>query len=88
MSDDLDCSGVLAVLSELLDDQLDASQVARVRGHLRQCDRCERFGGEVAELLATVRERLAVPPPTTSALRGRVEGVLRAAMGAPSTPEN
>ena len=53
------CGEVLARLSDYLDDELPMSERRRVEAHLRGCDVCERFGGEMAELVALLRRHLA-----------------------------
>ena len=53
------CGQVLERLSEYLDDELSAAERQRIEAHLRGCDLCERFGGEMAELVTLLRRQLA-----------------------------
>jgi RNA polymerase sigma-70 factor (ECF subfamily) len=49
------CADVLEELSPYLDGELGPDGRAAVELHLRGCDRCSRFGGEVAAMLAGLR---------------------------------
>ncbi len=55
------CRDVLADLSGYLDGELQASRIAQLQAHLNGCDRCARFGGAVAEVLAQLRSAFTVP---------------------------
>ncbi len=52
------CAEVLSRLSDYLDGELPDEERARVEAHLTRCDLCERFGGEMADLVRTLRHRL------------------------------
>jgi anti-sigma factor RsiW len=64
----LSCSEVLDLLSAYLDGELAARDRAQVEDHLRGCDGCARFGGELRSTVASLREHLLavalVPPPS------------------------
>ena len=57
----LSCGDVLARLSEYLDGELSQTDRARLETHLRGCDGCARFGGELRATVHALRERLARP---------------------------
>lgn len=59
----LRCREVLAQLSEYLDGELPAAAAARVEGHVKGCDWCERFGGRFARQVAELRRELGTPAP-------------------------
>lgn len=71
------CMGVLAHLSDYLEGDLDPSIRGRVDAHLRGCDWCARFGGEMAAVVAGLRDELAAPAPVDAEVSAR----LRAALG-------
>jgi anti-sigma factor RsiW len=56
------CRDVLDSLSDFLDGSLSAARNDELRAHLQGCDRCTRFGGEVAETLMLLRKALHTPP--------------------------
>ncbi len=72
------CHEVLSVLSDYLDDELESAKRAQVEDHLRGCDTCERFGGEFASAIKTLREQLAKPAPLDSELERRLQERLTA----------
>ena len=57
------CTGVLEVLSDYLDGDLDAGTVRRVDAHLAGCDWCERFGGDFRDAVTALRRHLGDPDP-------------------------
>ena len=65
------CLEVLALLPDFLDGGLTDNQLGRVHAHLAGCDWCERFGGEYASTVTSLRESM---PQTASA--GRVAQIL------------
>ena len=73
------CLEVLSHLSDYLDGELDTDTRGRIDAHLAGCDWCERFGGELANLLHRVRRDLAEPPPLDDGIQER----LRATLGIP-----
>lgn len=40
---DLDCNEFVELVTDYLDDALDAAETARIREHLAICDGCERY---------------------------------------------
>ena len=70
------CSDVLELLPDYVDGGLAEGDVARVEGHLRGCDWCERFGGEYAATVAAIRSRLAIPEPLDAGVRARLAAAL------------
>lgn len=78
----LRCREVLADLSDFLDGLLSETRVAAIRAHLAECTSCARFGTEVAQVLAALREghaevTPALPDGAITALRRRVLGAIR-----------
>jgi anti-sigma factor RsiW len=74
------CSEVLAGLTEYLDGRLEPPVVERVNEHLRGCDLCERFGGEMAATVRSLREGFGEPPPLESEVEKRLRQRLAAEM--------
>jgi anti-sigma factor RsiW len=68
----LSCREVLARLSDYLDGELAAAERARVEEHLRGCDGCARFGGELRATVRALREHLGVVPEVPSAVQHRL----------------
>lgn len=72
----LSCREVLHHLNDFLDRDLPVPDVARVTAHLAGCRTCERFGGRVGALVASLRSvaapELAVPSATAHRLRQRL----------------
>ena len=73
----LRCSEVLSALSDYLDGDLPAEDVARVEGHLRGCDWCERFGSDMGHVVAELREQLQEPEPLDPSVSARLLARLR-----------
>ncbi len=75
------CRDVLAELSDYLDGALSHDRVATLQAHLAGCDRCRRFGGEVAVVLAMLRagasEAPALAPDTSARLHARLAAVMQ-----------
>lgn len=67
------CRDVLERLSDYVDGDLTQEEIRRVDAHLLGCDRCERFGGRFAEVVAGLRRELA----RAEALDAEVEARLR-----------
>jgi len=53
------CGDVLERLSDYIDGDLPDSERLRVDAHLRGCDWCESFGGELSTLVRALRRELA-----------------------------
>lgn len=51
----LRCSEVIARLSDYVDGELSAEDLARVRAHVAECDVCERFGGKFASVVRALK---------------------------------
>ena len=49
------CREVLGALSDYLDGDLLPVRVAQLQAHLAECDRCTRFGADVAAVLTGLR---------------------------------
>ncbi len=73
----LSCGQVLDRLSDYLDGELPAPESARLEEHLRGCDGCARFGGELRDVVGALRLHLARSRSLPSGFRER----LRKAMG-------
>jgi len=65
----LSCGQVLDRLSDYLDDELGPDARSAVEEHLRGCDGCARFGGELRETVRALREHLLAGPHPPSRLR-------------------
>lgn len=75
----LRCREVLADLSDFLDGLLVDARFAAIRSHLAGCRECDRFGQDVADVLASVRavaEPPALPPDVEHRLRARLDAEL------------
>ncbi len=66
------CFEVLERLSDYLDNELAADARENLEAHLRGCDWCERFGGEMAGLVKALREELAEAEPLEPDLLDRL----------------
>ena len=64
----LRCRDVLALLGEYVDGALETEVVRQVDRHLQGCNACEKFGGEYASLVTTLRQALTTRPPETGLL--------------------
>lgn len=65
------CSDVLALLPDFVAGELDTRRLDRIKLHLEGCDTCERFGGEYAEAVQTIK-RMLTSPVSAAGLRKRV----------------
>ena len=74
----LRCRDVLANLSAYVDGELDAAAVRSVNAHLEACDRCERFGGRFAGVMAALRGELAVADGLSADVAARLRDRVRA----------
>jgi len=50
------CSEVLALLSEYVDGELDASAIEKIQHHLLGCPNCERFGENFGSMVVSLRQ--------------------------------
>jgi anti-sigma factor RsiW len=72
----LSCGQVLERLSEYLDDDLVREVRAAVEMHLRGCDGCARFGGELRATVRALREHLRSEAASSPGLAERLGRVL------------
>lgn len=68
----LSCGQVLAALSDYLDGDLPPAARAQVEDHLRGCERCARFGGELRATVRALRARLTAARPVPPAVLARL----------------
>lgn len=74
----LRCRDVLDLLPAFVDGELDPAILEKVRAHLRDCDTCEKFGGDYAALVAQLRagrERFEASPGVRDRLAARMTRV-------------
>lgn len=72
----LSCGQVLDRLSDYLDGELAADARGAVEEHLRGCDGCARFGGELRATVRALRDHLLASPAPPSRLRERLAEAL------------
>ena len=74
----LTCSQVLERLSDYLDGDVDPELRAKIEEHLRGCEGCARFGGELAATVQALRANLLatprMPARVQERLREEIEG--------------
>ncbi len=70
------CHEVLARLSDYLDGELPAAEREQVDDHLRGCDACARFGGELAATVRELRRHLLAEQSGPTGLRQRLRQAL------------
>lgn len=73
----LRCSEVLEDLSNYVDGELPAGKREQIEAHLKECSVCERFGGEFAQMVATVRDAVREAHGVTPDLQRRTISLLR-----------
>ena len=73
----LRCGEVLERLSDYLDGDADAPTRARIEEHLRGCEGCARFGGELSATIRALREHLLGPARAPESVRRRLLDALR-----------
>jgi anti-sigma factor RsiW len=69
----LRCGQVLELLGDYLDGELAPERRAQVDAHLEGCDWCERFGGSMSGVVASLRranQKVAPPDLLARVLRG------------------
>ncbi len=71
------CREVLAELSDFVDDALPEERAAQIRAHVKDCDWCERFGGEFAAVIKGFRRALAVADPIDPGIERRLRERMR-----------
>jgi len=72
----LSCGQVLERLSDYLDDELPAQERAHLEEHLRGCEGCARFGGDLAATVRALKAHLEadrLPGGFRERLRGALE---------------
>jgi anti-sigma factor RsiW len=72
----LACGEVLDRLSDYLDDELEARGRAQVEEHLRGCEGCARFGGELGRTVRALKDHLEARDRLPDALKERLLGAL------------
>ncbi len=72
----LSCGEVLNRLSDYLDGDLPAAESTRLEEHLRGCDGCARFGGELRGVVEALRLHLARSKTLPSGFRERLRKAL------------
>jgi anti-sigma factor RsiW len=45
----LDCSAVVGLINQYLDDSLDAATRSRLEHHIRECDHCKRYLAQIQQ---------------------------------------
>ncbi|HEY6100432.1 MAG TPA: anti-sigma factor [Anaeromyxobacter sp.] len=74
----LSCGDVLDRLSDYLDGDLPAPECGRIEEHLRGCDGCARFGGELRGVVEGLRTHLARSRTLPAGFRERLRKALAA----------
>ena len=77
------CIEVLGYLSDYLDGELSQEVRDRIEAHLRGCDQCERFGGQMSQIVKSLRVHLQDPAPIEEGIARRLRDRLRAELGTP-----
>jgi len=70
------CGEVLAKLSDYVDGTISADDRAKIEGHVRGCDACDRFGGAFGKAVAALRRQLDpadASAPDFARLRARLD---------------
>lgn len=75
------CIEVLGLLSEYLDGEVSPEDRERIEAHLRGCDQCERFGGQMSSFVKSLRETLREPEPLDEGVARRLQDRLRKEFG-------
>ena len=72
---------VLELLSDYLDGDVSLAVKDRIEAHLRGCDQCERFGGQVSSVVKSLREQLKEPEPLDEGVISRLQDRLARELG-------
>ena len=75
------CIEVLELLSDYLDGDVSQEVKERIEAHLRGCDQCERFGGQVSSIVKSLREQLKEPEPLDEGVVMRLQDRLSRELG-------
>ena len=75
------CREILAELSQYVDGELAQRRIDQIQTHLRECDWCERFGGEFAGVVTQFRKTLAEADPLGAETESRLRMRLREELG-------
>ncbi len=75
------CIEVLELLSDYLDGDVSQEVKERIEAHLRGCDQCERFGGQVSSIVKSLREQLKEPEPLDEGVVKRLQDRLSRELG-------
>lgn len=79
----LRCIDVLDRLSDYLDGDLSIEERGRVEAHLKDCDQCERFGGQMASIVRSLRKTLREPEALENEVARRLKERLWKDLGMP-----
>ncbi len=77
------CAEVLDRLSDYMDGDVTAQERERIEGHLKECDRCERFGGRMSSIVSGLRAALGDPDPLDETVSRRLSERLHRELGLP-----
>ncbi len=77
----LSCGQVLERLSDYLDGDLSPADRDQLETHLRGCDRCARFGGELRSVVDALRSHLARSGQLPGGFRERLRRAMEAERG-------
>ena len=75
------CIEVLELLSDYLDGDVSQEVKERNEAHLRGCDQCERFGGQMSSIVKSVRKHLKEPEPLDEGVAKRLQDRLSKELG-------
>jgi predicted anti-sigma-YlaC factor YlaD len=75
------CIEVLEILSDYLDGDVSQEVKERIEAHLRGCDQCERFGGQMSSVVKSLRKQLKDPEPLDEGVAKRLRDRLSRELG-------
>lgn len=75
------CIEVLELLSDYLDGEVSQVDRDRIEAHLRGCDLCERFGGQMSSIVKSLRVTLRDPEPLDHGVAERLLNRLKREFG-------